>query len=163
MLNMKTRVYTLLALSFFLTRCSVPTDEKKTEETLIIISPLSNKKLQVATLDIGKKSNRPATELCNSLGDGWRMPTKDELIAMYEQLHKNGKGHFQNNGWYWSSTKYYDYGDPVIIQRGESHFSGNSYWSVYFGTVNSTDILPSFDAGGNFELNEYFVRPVRDL
>jgi len=39
----------------------------------------------------------------NGIG-GWRLPTKDELDAMYLQLKKKGLGGF-SNGWYWSSSE----------------------------------------------------------
>ena len=38
----------------------------------------------------------------SSLGDGWRLPTKEELKGMYELLHRKGRGNFEKV-WYWSS------------------------------------------------------------
>lgn len=35
---------------------------------------------------------------------GWRLPTKDELNLMYENLHKNNIGGFADNN-YWSSSE----------------------------------------------------------
>ena len=46
-----------------------------------------------------------AMAACQGLGNGWRLPSKDELLAIYEQLHKQGKGNFKN-AWYWSSSQY---------------------------------------------------------
>ena len=43
-----------------------------------------------------------AKALCENLGEGWRLPTKEELNLMY--LHKNGIGGFVE-GYYWSSTE----------------------------------------------------------
>lgn len=40
-------------------------------------------------------------------GDGWRLPTIDELEVIYEQLHKNGDGCFDNTI-YWSATEFND-------------------------------------------------------
>ena len=39
---------------------------------------------------------------------GWSLPDKDQLNLMYENLHKNGIGGFQND-WYWSSSRHTDY------------------------------------------------------
>jgi hypothetical protein len=43
-----------------------------------------------------------AKEACANLGDGWRLPTKDELNLIYE--NKNVVGGVANN-YYWSSTE----------------------------------------------------------
>ncbi|MBM3936200.1 MAG: DUF1566 domain-containing protein [Sphingomonadales bacterium] len=37
---------------------------------------------------------KEAHSLCNHLGNGWRLPSKDELDAMYTQLHLKGQGIF---------------------------------------------------------------------
>ena len=58
-----------------------------------------------------------AMSACAGLGNGWRLPSKDELNAMYEQLHKQGKGNFKNT-WYWSS----------------SQVNSGGAWGVNFGT-----------------------------
>ena len=44
-----------------------------------------------------------AKEYCESLGEGWRLPTKDELNLMYEE-HKKGVGSFTED-YYWSSSE----------------------------------------------------------
>ena len=56
---------------------------------------------------IHKKSKKNLTweeakAYCKSLGDGWRMPTRVELLLMYEA--KEEIGGFANND-YWSSTE----------------------------------------------------------
>ena len=43
-----------------------------------------------------------AITYCSNLGDGWRLPTKDELALMYE--HKAELGGF-GEGWLWSSSQ----------------------------------------------------------
>ena len=45
-----------------------------------------------------------AIDAYEKLGNGWRLPTLEELKAMYEELHKKGQGNFQD-GWYWSSSE----------------------------------------------------------
>lgn len=43
---------------------------------------------------------------CDALGDGWRLPTKDELNQLY--INRAVIGSFNSNNCYWSSTKYLD-------------------------------------------------------
>jgi len=62
--------------------------------------------MQVAKEDFPLEMNWDnAMKACEELGNGWRLPDKDELVAMHEQLHKQGKGNFQH-AYYWSSSKY---------------------------------------------------------
>jgi len=61
--------------------------------------------IEVAKKDFPKPMNwDDAKKACENLGNGWRLPSIEELKAMYEQLHKQGKGNFQNT-WYWSSSQ----------------------------------------------------------
>ncbi|GAB6391030.1 MAG: DUF1566 domain-containing protein [Treponematales bacterium] len=47
--------------------------------------------------------SRCASLRVNGIG-GWRLPDKDELNAMYQQLHKQVLGGFSDSG-YWSSSE----------------------------------------------------------
>ena len=76
-----------------------------------------------------------AMKACEGLGNGWRLPSKEELNAMYEQLHKQGKGNFKNE-WYWSSSQ---------------NDSGGA-WVVYFDPGN----VGNYGKGLNYQ-----VRAVR--
>ena len=58
--------------------------------------------LEVMTEDLGRMSWDDAKKACADLGDGWRLPTKDELNVLYE--NKDEIGGFANNS-YWSSTE----------------------------------------------------------
>ena len=53
-----------------------------------------------------------AKKACEALGEGWRLPTKDELNSMY--VNKNTIGGFSTNS-YWSSSE-----------------MGNFVWNQYF-------------------------------
>jgi len=53
-----------------------------------------------------------AITYCSNLGDGWRLPTKDELALMYE--HKAELGGF-GEGWLWSSSQN-NYGSYAWVQ-----------------------------------------------
>ena len=70
-----------------------------------------------------------AKQACENLGNGWRLPDQDELVAMYEQLHKEGKGNFSDY-WYWSSSQ---------------DDSGNA-WYVNFGS-GGVDNLDKINSG----------------
>ncbi len=66
---------------------------------------VNGRKLEVADQDLPNSMKwDDAVRACQKLGSGWRLPDKDELKAMYEQLHKQGKGNFKN-AWYWSSSQ----------------------------------------------------------
>jgi len=43
-------------------------------------------------------------EYCKNLGNGWRLPTKEELNLMYIELCKKGLGGFDSD-YYWSSSE----------------------------------------------------------
>ena len=71
--------------------------------------------LEVMTEDLGHMSWDDAKKACADLGDGWRLPTKDELNVLYE--NKDEIGGFANF-FYWSSTEF-GYGNA---------------WRQHFGT-----------------------------
>jgi hypothetical protein len=57
---------------------------------------------EVYPTDLGEMNWDKAKKACANLGDGWRLPTKDELNLIYE--NKNVVGGFANI-YYWSSTE----------------------------------------------------------
>ena len=61
--------------------------------------------LEVMTEDLGKMNWYDATKACADLGDGWRLPTKDELNILYK--NKDKIGGFVDES-YWSSTNLED-------------------------------------------------------
>jgi hypothetical protein len=79
-----------------------------------------------------------AVKFCETLGDGWRLPTLDELNVIYESENDF------NKDWYWSST------------TGNSHTGDSSgAWSQ---DLNSGYQSPSLKTH-----NGHFVRAVRDI
>ena len=72
----------------------------------IVTSPTTVKRLQVTYEDLGKMDWEQAKKACAELGSGWRLPTLDELKAMYKELHRKGKGNFRA-GPYWSGTDHW--------------------------------------------------------
>jgi hypothetical protein len=74
---------------------------------------------------------------CEALGEGWRLPTKEELNHMF-QLHEKGLGDFEFYV-YWAES------EPGILEN---------------------DWCQSFDGGLQFyynKINTFYVRPVRSI
>ena len=59
--------------------------------------------LEVMTKDLGEMNWDDAMKACAALGDGWRLPTKEELNILY-QNNDLSDGFY--NGNYWSSSEY---------------------------------------------------------
>ena len=57
--------------------------------------------LEVMTKDLGEMNWEEAKKACENLGDGWRLPTKDEWCKIYKLKGKIGE--FEKI--YWSSTE----------------------------------------------------------
>ena len=79
-----------------------------------------------------------AKKACESLGDGWRLPTKDELNILY--LNKASFNGIVDNT-YWSSTKNGNLALVVSFIDGKSVSSGSSFgWVVRaIRTMNTGD------------------------
>ena len=74
------------------------------QSSKIIGTPIKIDSFEVAQNDFPKKMMwDEAKKACAGLGNGWRLPTKDELNLMY--LNKDKIGGFAGN-YYWSSTEY---------------------------------------------------------
>lgn len=58
-------------------------------------------RFEVYHKDIGQLNWKDAIETCKKLGEGWRLPTRYELLLMYK--NKDNISGFMNLG-YWSST-----------------------------------------------------------
>ena len=78
----------------------------------IIGKPIKIGKLEIAENDFPKEMKWPVCiESCDNLGDGWRLPTIEELQIMYENKEKIGgfqtkEGQDQPSScYYWSSTE----------------------------------------------------------
>ena len=76
-----------------------------------------------------------AVEACKRLGEGWRLPTRAELLLMHENKDEI-KGFASDN--YWSSTEAGNY-----YAWGQYFLSGNQYFS--------------------YKSNFYYVRAVRNI
>lgn len=76
--------------------------------------------LEVAEADLGIMTWDEAVDACAVLGEGWRLPTKDELNLMYMNLKQKALGGFGED-WLWSSSQNFSshgtYGYGAWIQR----------------------------------------------
>lgn len=70
--------------------------------------------------DLPKMNWETAKKTCAELGDGWRLPTKDELNLIYQI--KDEIGGFANS-YYWSSTEYNN-----TSAWGQSFDDGKQYY-----------------------------------
>ena len=89
--------------------------------------------LEVMTEDLGPMNWDDATKACADLGEGWRLPTKDELNVLYE--NKDEIGGFEGK-LYWSS----------------SELVNNRAWGQFFNSSAQR---------GDFKVNVNRVRSVR--
>jgi len=73
------------------------------EPTILSMEVTKTVKFEVAKEDIvGSHNYKTANNIIYGLGDGWRLPTIEELQAMYEAK-------IITEGCYWSSTEYYSF------------------------------------------------------
>jgi hypothetical protein len=90
---------------------------------------------EVYPKDLGRHNWKNAKKVCEDLGDGWRLPTREELHLIW--LNKDSIGGFVNNN-YWSSTEY----------------NLNNAWVQLFGNG---------EQNGYNKNSKYNVRAVRDV
>jgi len=89
------------------------TDYKK-----IIGKPIKIGDLEITQYDFPKKMNwHDAKKACETLGDGWRLPTKDELNSLYlikYNIHQKGD-------YYWSSTlEHYTMSNEYLYSKAKA-------------------------------------------
>ena len=97
---------------------------------------------EVAQFDFTYKANwADAIDSCLNLGDGLRLPTKDQLNYIFK--NKNKIGGFAEAAYYWSSTEYdednaweqdFTNGEQSITDKV---YDGESGYSTYFRAVRS--------------------------
>ena len=96
--------------------------------------------LEVMTEDLGEMSWGDAKKACAALGDGWRLPTRDELNVLCE--NKDKIGGFAGN-YYWSSRR--------LWSNTEKDFTSWSWGQSFPSGYEFTS--------GNY--SNYYVRAVR--
>ena len=111
--------------------------KEKINSDSIIGRPTKIGNIEIAQHDFPEYKNwDDSKKACADLGNGWRLPTKDELNLMYE--NKDNIRTKIKNGFYWSSTEY------------DSLYS----WYFYFGLGY---------ANYGHQYDTYYVRAVRSL
>jgi hypothetical protein len=92
-----------ILIATFLFICSTVIGQDYTSAS-IIGKPFKLVGLEVAQNDFPKEMTWISAEnACNSLGKGWRLPTKEELDKIWISLAKKKRGGFSSKI-YWSST-----------------------------------------------------------
>lgn len=84
---------------------SLKVDIKLEQEPIICNHPAIY--FEVYPNDLGQMTWDDAMNACDGLGDGWRLPTRLELLLMH--INQDGLGGFANN-YYWSSTENGNFG-----------------------------------------------------
>jgi hypothetical protein len=107
-------------------------EEWETEIPIILEQHL---KFEAYPKDLGEHNWESAKKVCEDLGDGWRLPTREELHIMW--LHRDYIGGFAA-AYYWSSSEYSNY----------------LAWHQYFYDGNQNNY---------YKANTYYVRAVRAL
>jgi len=101
---------------------------------LKITNPITGDELQVANQDFSDEMTwEEAKRACNELGSGWRLPNKQELKEIYEQLHEKGQGNFKA-AFYWSSTEYdaNDFAWIFYFLDGDAFYDGGSKTTTFY-------------------------------
>ena len=98
----------ILYLGIVLMFASCGANESESESSTVNldereVSTIKIGNLEVMTEDLGDMNWDEAKKACKNLGDGWRLPTKDELNLLYENKEKIGG--FAVN-YYWTSAEY---------------------------------------------------------
>ena len=93
------RLLIITPLLFLLSCSESSSSTVNVDEKEVSIIKIDN--LEVMTEDLGKMTWDEAKKACKNLGDGWHLPTKDELNLLYENKEKIGG--FKS--FYWSSTE----------------------------------------------------------
>jgi len=108
---------------------------------LTIEHPLTGATLQVANQDFTNSMMwGEAKKACANLGSGWRLPTIEELEAMYLQLQKEGRGSFREREYWSSSSANESYAYALDFYRSgrkfENYKSGPDF-AIYVRAVRS--------------------------
>lgn len=74
--------------------------------------------------------NKTAAQLCQSLGDNWRLPTKNELSGASSYARARNPAVYYNSEYRWSSTEHESYTQGAWYVRwsdGNTHYNNKTY------------------------------------
>ena len=96
----------------------------------------------VCLQDLGSADWYDAKSICANLGSGWRLPTKAELLAIYEVMGQLNSmlvalGDPIQKGLYWSSTEYDADNAWVVAMRGGDTYNLNKYYDYSVRAVST--------------------------
>ena len=110
-------------------------EEKKKKYSAIIGKSIQIGNIEVAQYDFPEVMNwDDAKKACEALGQGWKLPSQDELNSLY--LSKDKIGGFKHN--YWSSTEN-DFNGLAWYQNFSNgfQFSTNKYATYYVRAIRA--------------------------
>ena len=93
-------------------------------------------KFEVYPEDLGEHNWEDAKKVCEDLGDGWRLPTREELHVMW--LHRETIGGFAA-AYYWSSSEGlngYAWGQSFVSGSQLNYRKYNTYYVRAVRSIN---------------------------
>ena len=111
----------------------------------------------------GWESKYPPVEWCNNLGEGWYLPSKQELQTIYKNKAVIDPKLTDKLLYYWSSTEYGtptktgDYG-AWIINHGTTYYTNKCYRQPVraVSTFDSTKPLPELASTTSYEVGDMY-------
>jgi hypothetical protein len=102
----------------------------------------SVKTTEVAEADFPEKMNwENAKAACENLGEGWRLPAKEEMAELFENYYLKGLGNFASGGDYWLS----DHNTSALFRDTMGYYAGYEYKTKFdkhgVRAVRSTKVI----------------------
>lgn len=91
----------ILSILSFKTFSQLKIGDKKEDGIIFFVDSSGNHGLIAYNKDLKKMNWNKANKACQEIGEGWHLPTKEELEKLYQV--KSNIGDF-DNFYYWSST-----------------------------------------------------------
>lgn len=133
---MKKLITVLLVIVLGSCGSSLEPPKSNTDYKNIIGKPFKIGNIEVTEKDFPKTMNwEDAKKACESLGNGWRLPNKNELNTLYQ--NKDKIGGFTND-LYWSGTKE-EYATPwgQNFGNGTMYYFNEKSYSLYVRAIRT--------------------------